>query len=226
MGDVVAVASHASPVRTRTAEPGAPITLAILASGQRGGIAVDLDSGALVRARYLTGAPFPLRPFDVVAASVARRQDDPDPTRPEALVVEGFDEQSRCGRLRGRAARRVLRDLVQPARGHLLGVAGPAVPFWTMTAATRPSVALVEPASAPVVTAAPTCRFGWAGQDHELPLQDRRLAAIMSRTGQTRLSGAGLARVLGDRPSYLLVALTPPCDGHCYKVVAGILPRP
>jgi hypothetical protein len=39
----------------------------------------------------------------------------------------------------------------------------------------------------------------------------------MDRGGRTRATGSK-----GDR---LVVALTPPVDGHCHKVVEAILPR-
>ena len=226
MGALVAVAST---VRTRTAEPGATVTLLILASGRHGGIGVDLDSGALVRARYRRPLTAPVRPFDVSTSIVSDGQDEPDPTRPEALVLEGPLE--RAGRMSGRSARRILRQLVQPPGKHLLGVPGPAVPFWTMTAATRPSVVLVQPEKGPTVAlvpgdATPHCRFRWGGHDLDLPLQDRRLETWMTRAGQIRLVGPGLAQAIGGPPAYLVVALTPPCGGHCYKVIAGSLPRP
>ncbi|HEX9529658.1 MAG TPA: hypothetical protein VF954_00875 [Acidimicrobiales bacterium] len=219
-------------VRTRTAEPGAPVTLLMLASGPRGGIGVDLDSGAMVRARYEQPVGRVVRPFDVVTTTVADTQDEPDPTRPEALVVNA--PLRPAGLMRGRTIRRMLRRLVQPAGKHLLGVPGPALPFWTMTAA-GPSVVLVEPEHGPDIAALagtrpggsnPRCQFRWGGQDLDLPLQDRHLQSVMARTGQTRVSGPGLAHAIGGPPAHLLVTLTPPFGGHCYKVVAGVLPRP
>jgi len=37
---------------------------------------------------------------------------------------------------------------------------------------------------------------------------------------------AGRAADYPTRPVTLVVAFTPPLDGHCHKVVAGLLPRP
>lgn len=224
-----AVVAVSSTVRTRTAVPGAVVDLWILASGRRGAIGVDLDSGAFVRARYTAPAEEAVRPFEVMSGTVADVQDEPDPTRPEALVLDA--PLTRRGQLRGRSARRILRPLVQPRAKHLLGFPGPAVPFWTLTEAVRPSVALVAPEKGPSVavlpgSAVPHIRFRWSQVDYDLPLQDRRLEALLARTGMTRVAGGGLAQAVGGPPAYLLVTLTPPCEGHCYKVVAGVVPKP
>jgi hypothetical protein len=53
-----------------------------------------------------------------------------------------------------------------------------------------------------------------------LPLADRGAAAALDRGGPAHLS-----RALGFHPRRLLVALSPPVNGYCYKVVAGLLPR-
>jgi hypothetical protein len=47
----------------------------------------------------------------------------------------------------------------------------------------------------------------------------------MADSGRNRLSGRPLARGLGHRPHYLLVALAPPRNGHCYKTLGAVLPR-
>ena len=62
------------------------------------------------------------------------------------------------------------------------------------------------------------CRFVWLGHERELPCVDRFLAGLMDRTGRTRL--------LADKGDRVLVALTPPIDGRCHKVVNALLPRP
>jgi len=85
----------------------------------------------------------------------------------------------------------------------LLGFAGPAVPYWTLTGE-RASVAVVAPSARPVL-AGGECRFQWRNTLHALPVLPAALASCPSR------------------PRHLLVALSPPRAGHCYKVVAGLL---
>jgi hypothetical protein len=46
----------------------------------------------------------------------------------------------------------------------------------------------------------------------------------MDRSGRIQLSGAPLAEVMGFVPRRLLVALSPPRDGLCHKVVSALLP--
>jgi len=54
----------------------------------------------------------------------------------------------------------------------------------------------------------------------------RRLAArALDAARRERLSGKSLAAALGFDPQYLLVTVSPPREGHCYKVCAAILPR-
>lgn len=86
---------------------------------------------------------------------------------------------------------------------HLLGFAGPAVPCWTLTGE-RASVAVIAPKTRPVVQGG-ECRFQWCDIPHVLPVLPAALADCPAR------------------PRRLLVALSPPRAGHCYKVVAGIL---
>jgi hypothetical protein len=62
------------------------------------------------------------------------------------------------------------------------------------------------------------CRFAWLGHEREFPCLDRHVAGVMDSTGRLRMSAAK-----GDR---VLVALTPPIDGRCHKVVEALLPRP
>ena len=40
-----------------------------------------------------------------------------------------------------------------------------------------------------------------------------------------RCATGSLATALGFEPQYLLVTVSPPRDGHCYKVCAAVLPR-
>ena len=65
----------------------------------------------------------------------------------------------------------------------------------------------------------------WSGGQYNLPVDDARLSTAMADGERTRIGGRALARALGHRPHYLLVALAPPRNGHCYKTVAAVLPR-
>ncbi|MFP5376288.1 MAG: hypothetical protein ACLGIO_05835, partial [Acidimicrobiia bacterium] len=161
-------------------------------------------SGAVVRATSDQLGGLALRPYDVVGARLAARAEPADPTMPEAVVLAGVPRPLR--RLTARRAERWLRPLLHPEWTHLLGFAGPAVPFWELDG-TRPSVAVVP---APAVTAVDDdgllrCRFVWRTLVHDLPVAVGRGARLPAEA----------ARVV--------VALTPPFEGHCYKVVTGLL---
>jgi hypothetical protein len=125
--------------------------------------------------------------------------------------------------------KRYLRALVAPEGEPLLGFAAGSTPYWTLNG-TRPSLALITPSDGVSVTTRETddtlwARFYWAGNQYHLPVDDARLSAAIADSGRPRLSGRALARRLGHRPHYLLVALAPPRDGHCYKTLAAVLPR-
>jgi hypothetical protein len=205
--------------RCREVEPGDGIQLIVLAIQGHSCTGVDLRSGALARVWTPVEVDRRLRPYDVVAGTLDADADlVPDPAQPEALAVAGALEPS--GRITGKRAERYLRPLLHPRGEKLLGMAGPAVLFWERTAE-HPSVALVQPETPTVVVRrrrSMWCRFGWRGLVTELPLIDRWVGAGMARRGQTRMVSGSDAR--------LVVALTPPIDGRCHKVVAALLPRP
>ena len=67
-------------------------------------------------------------------------------------------------------------------------------------------------------TAALTAGHGFAGW-----LSPRRERVDAAR--RERLSGKSLSAALGFDPQYLLVTVSQPRDGHCYKVCAAVLPR-
>lgn len=180
---------------------------------------VDLASGALVRTSGGTRPSRRLRPYDVALVTLA---DDsgyvPDPCEPEALALAGAPEP--VGHMSGRRVEKLLRPLLHPADVPLLGSHAPAVPFWERRR-DHPSIALVEPGGPIFLRREPgylACRFAWNGAVRELPCLDRRTAGEMDRAGQTR-------RVV-DKRTRLVVALNPPIDGHCHKVVETVLPRP
>lgn len=204
-------------------EPGTILSLMVLAAGTSHCAGVDLDTGVLVRAWWDAPAPGaagpPMRPFDVAEVVVAGDEDAvPDPSEPEALVLAG--PPAPAGRVPGRRAERLLRPLLHPGHAPLLHSHGPTVPFWERRA-DHPSIALVEvPGGVHLHRERGYlgCRFVWRGTERELPCLDRRVAAAMDRDGRRHL--------VVDRRPRLLVALTPPIDGHCHKVVEAVLPRP
>jgi hypothetical protein len=224
----VAVRADEAPVARRRAIPGLPrrsdapgteLELLVLAVDLDHLCAVDLESGALVRA-WARGRIDPrLRPYDVVAATLGVFGDDvPDPAEPEAVVLADGPEP--VGRLGGRRVERYLRPLIHPRDQALLGCHAPAVPFWERTA-DHPSIAVVEPERPAVVArrgGGLVCWFGWKGTVVHFPFLDRRVSWVMGRDG--------LARFDARRGQRLVLALTPPISGHCHKVVAGLLPRP
>jgi len=197
----------AGPLRRRSSEPGTTLELMVLAASIDGCIGVDLQSGALVRAAYPGSmiddeTAFAPALFDILAGPIAAPEDDLEPTLPEA--VELADVPRPVGRMSRRRAERLLRPLVHPPREPLLGIPGPAVAFWELRG-NRPTVAVVEPQRPPAVVRRPQgnrCRFLWRGLGQELPL-------VAPPASPARR---------------LLVALTPPDQGRCYKVVAGFLP--
>jgi len=213
--------------RTRAADPGTTLSLMVLTDGPEGCAAVDVSSGALVRAGYPGSPGRPLLPFEVVKAVIAEDPDGPDPTQPEAVVLSAPPEPA--GRIRGRQARRLLAPLVLPAGEAPFGFPGSAAPYWTVPG-DRPSLALIAPDRPPVVQRrgdeSVTCRFGWGGADLELPVADRRVRHAMAGGEWPRLAGPSMREVLGYDPSLVVMALSAPQAGRCYKVVAGLLPRP
>jgi hypothetical protein len=200
-------------------DPGVTLDLLVLSAGGEHCAGVDLASGTLVRTWSPEPSPHHLQAYDVVAVTLA--DDDeavPDPCQPESLVLAGPPEPIR--RITGRKAERLLRPLVHPKGQPLLGEPSSVVPFWERRP-DHPSIALVEPEGpislwrdGPYLA----CRFGWQGHERELPCLDRQIAGVMDRSGRRRM-GAG-------KDDRLLVALTPPIDGRCHKVIEAVLPRP
>jgi hypothetical protein len=202
-----------------TVVPGLTLRLLVIAAGGSQCAGVDVRSGALVRAWCADRPRERLRAYDVVEGTVAIDPDGvPDPAEPEAVVLDGPPEV--VGRMRGRKAARLLRPLLHPRGQPLLGSNAPAIAFWERRP-DHPSIGLVEPEGPVLLLRQGTflaCRFGWQGLPRELPCLDRRLAARMDHEGRSRH-----ACEKGDR---LVVALTPPIEGRCHKVVEAILPRP
>jgi hypothetical protein len=209
---------------------GSKLHLLVLASTIEDTTVVDLATHTVMRVRV----PWPedhepdITLFDVVEITLADDPERDDLAQPEAITVAGIP--ARIGALRGRRARRVVRHLVAPEEPHLLGFPGTSAPYWEFHGM-RPSVALVVPSRGPLLfrrraDGTVWCRFSAARSDNWLPVEDRRAMASLWASRQDRLSGKGLATALGFRPHFLVVSVSRPRDGHCYKTVTAILPRP
>ena len=215
---------------SRTKAQGGGRRYMVLASGPDDVAAVDVHSGAMARLRV---APFAahghgLEPFDLIEANLSADPERDDLAHPEAVSITGFPEV--IGSAPKRQARRRLRAVLAPNERHLLGFAGPAAPYWEFRGM-RPSLALVAPALGPLLFRRKTdgtawARFGWSRSDNWLPVEDERAVSCLWAAGSDKLAGKDLAAAIGFRPRYLLVALTPPRSGHCYKTIVAILPRP
>jgi hypothetical protein len=201
----------------------------VLACRPEDTVAIDLGTGAVTRLRVAwgEGSEPDLAPFEVVDATLSADPERDDLAQPEAVTVSG--EPSRVGSLGGRRARRIMRHVVAPVERHLLGFPGTSAPYWEFRGM-RPSVAVVVPSRGPLLFRrrddSVWVRFGWPTSDNWLAVEDRRAVAALWTARRDRLSGRDLAAALGYRPHFLVVALSPPVAGHCYKTVAAILPRP
>ena len=202
----------------RTVTAGDTLELLVLALSGNELLGVDLSSDP--------GGPA-LRPYDVVSLSVAGGEPSVwSPHAPELVETTSASAEP-VERVPPKRAERWVRALVDPPGADLLGFRGPAVPFWTLRGE-RPSMALVRPTAGVAVrpsAAGWRCGFEWRGVAYDLPLFDARLLALLDERGAWRATGAALAHLLGYRPERVLVALSAPFRGHCYKVAAGLLPK-
>jgi hypothetical protein len=197
--------------------PGRDLRLLVMSTGPRHCAGIDLATGTLVRAWCSGLVDQRLRPYDVAKVTVAANTDlVPDPSEPEAVATAGPPELA--GRLTGRPARRLIAPLLHPDNQPLLGTHSPAVPFWERSR-DHPSVALVQPPRPLMVSIEAErlwCHFPWLGREHVLTCTDPRLWASLSR------SGRNWALLRGG--TIFVVALAPPVDGHCHKVVEAVVP--
>ncbi|HEX3542128.1 MAG TPA: hypothetical protein VHT75_16975 [Acidimicrobiales bacterium] len=216
---LVPVAPEAEALPRRSDTPGTALELMVLAADAQYCAGIDLVSGAIVRAWTPTPIDVDLRPYDVVEGTLDDTFDLlPDPSQPEAVPL--VEAPERVGQVNGRRVERYLRAVLHPPGQPLLAIHGPAIPFWQRTS-DYPTIAVVEPEGPAVIRrrdAALSCLFRWRGVPVELPCVDRRLSAALAAVGRTRVDTGK-----GER---LLVALGPPVEGHCHKVVEGLLPRP
>ena len=208
---------------------GSTLHLLVLASTVEDTTVVDLATRTVMRIRvpWPEGHDPDINTFDVVEVTLADDPERDDLAQPEATTVD--DLPRHIGTLRGRRVRKLLDRLVASPDGPLLGFPGASAPYWEFRGF-RPSVALIEPTRSPQLIRrreddSTWVRFGWDRDDVWLPVEDRNAARALVAARRERLSGKNLASALGFEPQYLLVVVSPPRDGHCYKVCAAILPR-
>jgi hypothetical protein len=208
---------------------GSTLHLLVLSSTKEDTTVVDLATRTVMRVRVPWPADYDpdISTFDVVEVTLANDPERDDLAQPEATTVA--DLPRHVGTLRGRHVRKLLRRMVATPDGPLLGFPGPSAPYWEFRGF-RPSVALIEPTRSPQLIrrhadGTTWVRFGWDREDVWLPVEDRHAARALDAARRERLSGKSLATALGFEPQYLLVTVSPPRDGHCYKVCAAVLPR-
>jgi hypothetical protein len=208
---------------------GSTLHLLVLSSTLEDTTVVDLATRTVMRVRvpWPEGHEPDISTFDVVEVTLADDPERDDLARPEATTVA--DLPRHVGTLRGRHLRKLLRRLVASPDGPLLGFPGPSAPYWEFRGF-RPSVAIIEPTRRPQLIrrqgdGTTWVRFGWDRDDVWLPVEDRNAARALDAARRERLSGKSLSTALGFEPQYLLVTVSPPRDGHCYKVCAAVLPR-
>jgi hypothetical protein len=208
---------------------GSTLHLLVLSSTLEDTTVVDLATRTVLRVRvpWPDGYEPDISTFDVVEVTLADDPERDDLAQPEATTVA--DLPRHVGTLRGRHVRKLLRRMVATPDGPLLGFPGASAPYWEFRGF-RPSVALIEPTRSPQLIrrsadGSTWVRFGWDREDVWLPVEDRRAARALDAARRERLSGKSLASALGFEPQYLLVTVSPPRDGHCYKVCAAVLPR-
>jgi hypothetical protein len=202
----------------------------VLSSNLEDTIAVDLATRAILRVRvpWPEGHELDVHRFDVVEVTLAEDPERDDLAQPEATTVA--DLPRHVGTLRGRHLSKILSRLVAKPHGPLLGFAGTSAPYWEFRGL-RPSVAVVEPHRRPQIIRRPAdgsswIRFDWEREDVWLPLEDGQALRALddARPRHKRPTGRYLAKALGFEPQYLLVTVSPPRDGRCYKVCSAVLP--
>ena len=208
---------------------GAKLRVLVLGCTPEDTTVVDLASRSLLRLRipWPPGHAPDLSAFDVVEAALADDPECDDLAQPEAATVAALPR--RVGRLQGRRTRAMLTRLAATHDGPLLGFHGPSAPYWDFRGL-RPSVSLVHPTRGPQLLrrradGSTWVRFGWERDDVWLPVEDLRAVRALDASRGERLTGKPLATALGFPPHFLLVAVSRPREGHCYKICQAVLPK-
>jgi hypothetical protein len=98
------------------------------------------------------------------------------------------------------------------------------LPMWSVN--TVPAISLLEPQSDVAITMTQTgaaVQFGWRGYTYQLPVEDRRVLRRLDWLPNSPVRGRALAEVIGFFPSRLLLGLSEPTNGYCYKTAVALL---
>jgi hypothetical protein len=204
-------------------EPGSSVHVLVLAPSRTVTVGVDLGSGAFVRMMHEPPAEPKLAPRygDVALGRVGTPSDtEVRPTEHINLMTP----LRTVGRMKSRQIEKTLTPLVHPTGKPLFGCEGPALPMWSL--GTVPVVGLIESESDLAVTVTNqgvAVRFGWRGYTYQLPLEDRRILRRLDWLPNSPVKGRALAEVVGFFPSRLLLGLSEPVNGYCYKTALAFL---
>ncbi|NNN22529.1 MAG: hypothetical protein HKL80_11085 [Acidimicrobiales bacterium] len=200
--------------------------LCILVAGPGECIAIDMASGVLIRSVLPDSIQAMCGSYELVEANKRPALEPKDPSRPEAVRLEG-NVNLTGKRVRRRRAHRIIRPLLAPKSLPVLGFRGPAASYWTLSG-NHPSVTIVAPDRGPLMLSRKDgsvwIRFGMGRNVEELPVVDPRISSTVKANGATRMGGKHLYQVLGWKPKLIVIALSMPLDGYCYKTVVGLLP--
>jgi hypothetical protein len=151
--------------------------------------------------------------------------DDVDVWTPELAVLDR--PLRHVGHIGARRAARLIRPLLHPRTGPILGFHGPAAPLWSIDG-TGPTISIVRPDSTIGVKVSEhgvDAAFRWRGILHYLPLEAPEVLARLDWLEPGLTTGPRLSDAIGLTPQLLVVRLAAPVDGMCHKVAAGFIPR-
>ena len=206
--------------------PGAAMHVLVLAPSKHLTYGVDLGSGAFVRMHH----DQPTRSHDAPRygdVAIGQLGVDPDAavgTRPaEDVLLQA--PLRRVGLMKQRQIDKTLVPLQHRTGRPLFGCEGPALPMWGVDSTTC-AVSLVEPESDLAITVAQqgtTVRFRWRQYTYQLPVNDARVNRRLDWLPDSPVTGRPLAQVMGFYPRRLLLALSEPDNGYCYKTAVALL---
>jgi hypothetical protein len=206
--------------------PGAAMHVLVLAPSQRLTYGVDLGSGAFVRMHHAAPTHRDTAPRygDVAIGQIG---EDPDaaagaqPSEDTMLQVP----LRRVGHMTPRQIDKTLAPLHHRTGRPLFGCEGPALPMWAVDQTTS-GVSLIEPESDLAVTVTDqgtAVRFRWRAYTYQLPVDDSRVNKRLDWLPDSPVGGRALAHVMGFYPRRLLLALSEPSNGYCYKTAVALL---
>jgi hypothetical protein len=203
--------------------PGSAVHVLVLAPSRTLTVGVDLGSGAFVRMTHEPPKESNLAPRygDVATGRMGVAADNEvRPTEHVSLL----NPLRTVGRMKPRQIEKVLAPLVHPVGKPLFGCEGPALPMWSV--GSIPVLGLIEPESDLAITVTDrgvAVRFGWRGYTYQLPVEDRRILRRLDWLPKSPVAGRALAEVVGFYPSRVLLGLSEPVNGYCYKTALALL---